>query len=497
MFHDNFRTPSEKRLAALAQAAFLKLWSYPNLYTNESKGPKGDGKEFCDLTVIFGNRILLFSDKHVNFSSDKPIEIAWPRWYRRAIVNSAKQLMGAESWIRRFPDRLFLDRACSTPVPLDLSATAPFHVHKIVIANGASRAVSENFKKEFSSLPVYGGDQSRANKYPPFATLQPFKDRTYIHIFDEITIGIVLRELDTIADFIDYLDARERLATVSGGTLHAAGEEDLLAIFMRAREFPTLPNIDIVYFRYGVWGDFIRSLEYKIRTEANRISYKWDELIEYFTQFILSDRNISPFEDAFPLGSIAYQEQAIRRMAAEGRMRRRQLGQWLIEGASIARELPQFARSLAFLGDENKPKRGYTLYFQKQTRGQTYNDYRRNRVAMLHGHMMQCKIIYPDVTSITGICSEGSDDPKNPGTQDLMIIDFNSWDPADEAAARRELKLLQISSDPSALVRHYSSDSEFQMRNSARKIVDPPNKKKLGWLVMFGQKILRWRQMVR
>jgi hypothetical protein len=39
--------PSEKYLVALADKAFLKLWSYPNLFIDRKKGSKGDGKEFA------------------------------------------------------------------------------------------------------------------------------------------------------------------------------------------------------------------------------------------------------------------------------------------------------------------------------------------------------------------------------------------------------------------------------------------------------------------
>ncbi len=56
-------TASERALTRLARKAFLSLWSYPNVYSDEgrSKGKgKGDGKELVDLLVVFGNDVLLF-----------------------------------------------------------------------------------------------------------------------------------------------------------------------------------------------------------------------------------------------------------------------------------------------------------------------------------------------------------------------------------------------------------------------------------------------------
>jgi hypothetical protein len=85
-------TDSERALARLARKAFLSLWSYPNVYSDEGRsGGKGDGKELVDLLVGFGNDVLLFSDKHCAFPQAVDITVAWPRWYKRAVEKSARQ----------------------------------------------------------------------------------------------------------------------------------------------------------------------------------------------------------------------------------------------------------------------------------------------------------------------------------------------------------------------------------------------------------------------
>lgn len=59
-------TASERYLGSLARKAFLSLWSHPNVYTDENKkAGKGVGTELCDLLVVFGNDVLIFSDKHI------------------------------------------------------------------------------------------------------------------------------------------------------------------------------------------------------------------------------------------------------------------------------------------------------------------------------------------------------------------------------------------------------------------------------------------------
>lgn len=58
-------TPSEELLARLGRHAFLRLWSYSNLFTDRGRQRgTGDGKELCDLLVVFGDTLIIFSDKH-------------------------------------------------------------------------------------------------------------------------------------------------------------------------------------------------------------------------------------------------------------------------------------------------------------------------------------------------------------------------------------------------------------------------------------------------
>jgi hypothetical protein len=86
---------SEAYLESLAQKSFLSMWSYPNLGFGEPSGEKG-GKELCDLLVLFGNKLILFSDKSCKYSDHKDEMVAWRRWYNRSIQSSAKQLAGAK-----------------------------------------------------------------------------------------------------------------------------------------------------------------------------------------------------------------------------------------------------------------------------------------------------------------------------------------------------------------------------------------------------------------
>lgn len=99
------------------------------MYTDEGRHGSGDGKELCDLLVVFGNDVILFSDKACMFTGHEDINVAWYRWYRRAIEKSAKQLNGAESWLKRFPERIFLDKDCKTSLPIKLPQEPERRIH--------------------------------------------------------------------------------------------------------------------------------------------------------------------------------------------------------------------------------------------------------------------------------------------------------------------------------------------------------------------------------
>ncbi len=68
---------SEGILARLCRRSFLSLWAYPNVHTDEGvrNGVVTSAKEFADVLVVFGNDVILFSDKHVEFNREKPIDV--------------------------------------------------------------------------------------------------------------------------------------------------------------------------------------------------------------------------------------------------------------------------------------------------------------------------------------------------------------------------------------------------------------------------------------
>ena len=144
-------TEAERYLQQLADRTFLTLWSYAGVYRDQrTGGGASEGKEVCDLLVVFQDHVLIFSDKDCAFPDTGDLALDWSRWYRRAVQKSAEQLWGAERWIRQFPERLFLDRSCTKPFPIDLPGPATAKFHRIVVAHDASRRCQQELERRSS-----------------------------------------------------------------------------------------------------------------------------------------------------------------------------------------------------------------------------------------------------------------------------------------------------------------------------------------------------------
>src|SRR2546421_10292352 len=85
-------TPAERYLGKLCERTFLSLWSYPGVFRDQGKpSANADGKEVCDLLVVFGRDILIFSDKHCEFKDSGRPSVDWQRWFKKAVERSADQ----------------------------------------------------------------------------------------------------------------------------------------------------------------------------------------------------------------------------------------------------------------------------------------------------------------------------------------------------------------------------------------------------------------------
>ena len=419
-------TPSERYLSKLCHRSFLSLWSYPNLYTDEGLKGNGVGKELCDLLVIFGNHVIIFSDKYIKFNRDIDTSTAWKRWYKKAILRSANQIYGAESWLRRFPDRIFLDPHCKNPFPISLPDPNSLRVHRVAVALGVHEACAEHFGgNSIGSLCIHSdliGVEAHLNT--PFTIGHINPEKGFIHVFEEFILDEVMREVDTISDFVAYLTKKEQLLCRKAPTINVPGEEQLLAIYLRSlnkageHDF-CLPidGCDELTLTEDFWDSFKKNPRYLAKKEADRISYAWDELIEHFI-------------NAGTLLSIKEREKALRLMAAEPRVRRRDIAYSLVDLIQNPIEDDSGTR-LYFSPDF--PDTAYLFLLLKSPAGISYDQYRQTRKAMLLAYCKVAKLkldAHGRCKNIIGIATD-----KGGTSEDIVVLNVERWTPEKQQEA--------------------------------------------------------------
>ncbi len=435
-------TASERYLNQLARRSFLSLWSYSNLHTDEGRrNGRGDGKELCDLVVVFGRHVLLFSDKSCRFPAHQDINVAWARWFRKAVQKSARQLLGAENWLRRHPSRVFTDKECETPLALPLPSNDEVIFHRIAVTSGAHKACKDFFAGGSSGSPLIDttliGDR---HLDAPFRIGHIVSKDQFVHVLDELTLEIVLRELDTISDLVDYLQHKEALLSRPGLDVLAMGEEELVAIYLKTfdennrHHFPVVPDgVETLFIEEDHWNKLRNDPRYLAKKNADKVSYVWDQLIE---EFIADGKDESGRSDLLNI------ESALRQLASENRLTRRYLAQTLYDAAhKKVREGQRYVR-LTATADK---KRVYVFLIVPQPKFLNFGEYQQARQAMLIAHCKVAKLLAPGALRVVGIAMEPARSKNR--SEDFALLETGGefWTEAEEAEARKlqtELNIL-------------------------------------------------------
>jgi hypothetical protein len=410
-------TSTERYLAELCENSFLKLWTYPNPF-------KADGKELCDLLVVFENDVLIFFDResHRLKSDNLNLTIEWPRWRREVVDKQIRSAKGAERYITSARP-IFLDENGQSLFPLEIPQNAK--IHKIVVAHGAMEACRANSAENVSgSLALSYGTSETAPINEPFFIELDRNDP--VHVLDSENLGIVLSELDTIYDFIKYLNAKYA-AIKRHDLLTYCGEEDLVAHYLlnynkKSKEhyIGADKGINFVHIGEGEYADFRRSPRYFRRQSANHTSYLWDRLIQITSQNALNDTligNGNPFTG----------RSAVHFMAKEPRFVRRTLSDHILRAI---REFPEndspIMRNLTFLPSFFDTA-AYVFLQLKVTEKERYGgEYRSIRTKMLEVACAAAKLKFPKLVRVIGI---GIDAPKfaEVNSEDLLLMEFDDW----------------------------------------------------------------------
>lgn len=450
IFRGRGSTPSERLLADLGEQAFLDLWSYPNLFYEKKQGGKGDGKELCDMLAVCGDDIIIFSDKTIKWQDDRPIEVAWPRFYRNAVEEAVKQINGANNWITRFPEKIFTDPACTQKLPIELPPFALRRVHGVVVATGAELAIKKYYNDDSGSfliVPRFKGNEAVDFDQPafiPFAIGDANPKGMFVHVFDGLSIRRVIEHLDTITDFTQYLKERAHyLRTDALGLAH--GEEELLAMYLQtnmrnggvpAFELPRPKKLKdhVRLTAQGEWRGYLRSDSCFGKKMADEVSYIWDKLIKLFTDNILGGTSATIL-DTPPDTKLA--ERGVRYMALESRFFRRILGHALAELLRQAHEGNEIRHARTLLPSSGNATRRQAyiflvLAYPEHLEGDLpggYEQYRQARAAMLQAYCLVLLWKYRQIDTVVGVALDArwTEKGREGGSEDLIAVSVDEW----------------------------------------------------------------------
>lgn len=433
-FKTNAPNESEKLLHWLGHRAFLSWWSHPNPFklTSPAHVPN---KEVCDLLVVFGGDVLIFSDKVRAWQGHREPEVAWKSWYEKAVAASVRQLVGAEDFIRNEAGLLYADARCDVPLDLDREALRNARIHKIAICQGAEEQVRKVFGGMGTlmlSSTTDSGDLYRLG--------QRHGDH-FVHTIDGESAKLLLKHLDTAKDFIGYLEDRERFYRST--QILMPGEDEALAIYMTTPGFPeatsdgeTLEEFNAVTMEEGYAYDFVQSGKYKLWLEENEQSYILDGIIEKFRFHLINGTSVNRGD-----ASVSEYKAAYANLAATSRVERRMIVGRLADMALDPGHCkPGFQRRAMFKLESHEEHTLVILVMDPHF-GWSADEYLNHRRTQLQLLVSIAKTIQGP-GRVSGLALNSAH--LQGCSEDFVFVDDLSWDEEAEREARKAQEALNI-----------------------------------------------------
>ena len=379
-------TPGEQLLSRLADEAFFSLWSYPSVHRRSGSAQQPVIKEVADLLVYFEDTLVLVSEKDKHFSPTADTAVAWSRWARDSIAESASQLLSAHRHITKLREPLFLDRRAEHPFPFEIDRTS-VRVHLIALC----RNVSDAKAARAPDLCARSGNglafQANAGVGvvdQPFVVGDVDPAKHFVHVFDDESFHLVVKELGTLGDLLRYLDCRER-AIRHGGLRRFDTESDVLASYLSVVD--DLGNGDVqlrapsgdgvAALQGEPWSSFIASAAYARWRFFQEAAVPWTEIAARFSKAIVE----ADVGEEAREGTVVTHSAALWLWVSENLYARAYLATQLLEKY---RQVPSNCRSSRMVPSPCRPDRIYVFVFLPWLSAQeSYAQYRHGRFALL------------------------------------------------------------------------------------------------------------------
>lgn len=403
------KTKSENLITYLCDETFFKLWVYPNVY-------KESGKEFCDCLIVFENNIFIFSVKEGKYTG-KTQEIAWSRWKRKTIESSIKQIDGSERWIKKYPDKLYIDEKCTKKIPINFDINNA-KIFRFVIALGINENIGILYSNENHNLDDKIG------------VFQTSKDKIY-HILDSANVELILKELDTIQDFLNFYVEKEAIISKLKN-LGYYGESTLLALYMQNMDeetgehkiLPTGFTENEVLEKECLWKNIENNPQYSSKKILDKDSYLIDFLLNKsvcYEQIGTLIGNLDVINGKNP----------IKEITKETRFQRRILAYSLLDMFNKYWSMEKQTRFVRFSMPENDTK-AYVFLINTFADDRNIEDARFDLRLMLKIACGSLKNVKPELVQIIGIAFI-PDKILFSLCEDYILLDCENWNEEDIA----------------------------------------------------------------
>ena len=409
-------------LGELRESTFLGQWGCPTAV-------REDGSAFCDLAVVVSSGVFLFFEiggPPVRGKDRESRRDALGRWMENTLAPALEALRDAA---RHLLDggRIFSKGANEESFGFeDLSEECP--VYRFVMVNGGISAedAGTHFTVSYGD-PARGDDESlvRLDRNDP------------AHVIDSRGAEI-FRHLDTVADFVMYVEKKEE-AAAKLELLRYRAERDLLAVCMENEALADAAEDGRLDARAGLWEEFCgspRHLEIEETREAGRL---WNDL-ERKSRRKSTERDpkseaLIPDRVGDPTGHIAAVSHEHRARLSE-------------HVAGLLEELPGDAwmkfESFCLTG---LPETRYVLLqtrlFEYDRPGEDYEVFRRRILESVCG---ATKNRFPEVEFAVGMAMEASDSAADV-EDDFILLDCLEWSEDDGFFYARQSRRMRLDFD--------------------------------------------------
>lgn len=382
---------AEQLVQDLALKTFLIDWCYLN--------PRlPDGKELCDLLVMFDNIAIIWGVKDLKLDETG-------KYKKSEIEKNLRQISGARRQLFELKTKIELENPRRGKELFDPATISEIYLISVLM----------------------GEEQDL------FRFIERVKNYT-VHVFTQGFTGIILDELDTISDFCEYLHDKEDFINKQSQKISIyGGEEELLTYYlMNNRSFERLRKFtNILFLEGGSWKHFQKKPEYKAKKLQDEISYIWDNII-----------------NTIHTGGSEYEEVA-RELARPNRFERRMLSKAFFNAhvkaqnrtGWFSRRLPseRVTYCFAFLDDK------YPMEYRK---------------SLLRTICWIARGKFQNNRKVIGIATEKTIMPEC--SYDIFLIDKTNWTDEDQKEADKLQKIMPLCGPPHEFHEYeYPNSTEF------------------------------------